>query len=125
MIVARSKLVWDFTLTIHGLHLLATSAYVRELPSNLLWWSLQICSGGLMMALGVWACQWRELQPMAFGGNDPKRAEAQEGTRQNNNRQREGNVSRAIRGLLQNIGMARPDAEGEYELVDTERRDDS
>jgi hypothetical protein len=21
-----------------------------------------------MVSLGVWACQWRELQPMAFGG---------------------------------------------------------
>lgn len=32
------------------------------------WWLLQISSAALMTFLGVWACQWRELKPMAFGG---------------------------------------------------------
>nr|POF25087.1 hypothetical protein CFP56_78898 [Quercus suber] len=25
-----------------------------------------------MTSLGMWACQWRELQPMMFGGNQAK-----------------------------------------------------
>ena len=25
-------------------------------------------SAALMISLGMWACQWRELRPMAFGG---------------------------------------------------------
>ena len=66
--MARSKLVPDFALTIHFLHLVVTSVYTRALPTNLLWWALQASSAGLMTALGVWACRYRELQPISFGG---------------------------------------------------------
>ena len=68
LLVARSRLVPDFALTLHGLHLLATSLYTHALPTNLLWWALQGASAALMIALGVWACQWRELRPLSFGG---------------------------------------------------------
>ena len=68
LVVARSKLIWDFALTIHFLNLVTTSLYTRSFPTNFLWWLLQIVSSALMIFLGVWACQWRELQPMAFGG---------------------------------------------------------
>ena len=68
LLVSRSKLVPDFALTIHFLHFVTTSLYTRSLPTNLLWWALQICSSALMISLGIWACQWRELRPMSFGG---------------------------------------------------------
>ena len=29
-----------------------------------------------MVSLGMWACQWRELQPMAFGGKAKAPAKA-------------------------------------------------
>ena len=29
-----------------------------------------------MVSLGMWACQWRELQPMAFGGKPKSTAKA-------------------------------------------------
>jgi len=67
LLVERSKMVPDFALTIHFIHFLITSAYTRSLPTNALWWGLQICSAGLMISLGIWACQWRQLRPMAFG----------------------------------------------------------
>ncbi|MCJ1289211.1 hypothetical protein MMC34_000743 [Xylographa carneopallida] len=67
LLVARSKLVPDFALTLHFLHLLVTSLYARALPANWLWWGLQACSVALMVSLGVWACRWRELRPMSFG----------------------------------------------------------
>lgn len=67
LLVARSKLIPDFALTIHFIHLVVTSVYTRSLPTNLLWWSLQACSAALMTSMGIWACQWRELRPMAFG----------------------------------------------------------
>lgn len=51
------------------INLLVTTLYTRAIPTNLYWWGLQICSSGLMIALGIWACQWRELKPMAFGGH--------------------------------------------------------
>lgn len=66
--VSRSKLVPDFALTIHFLHLVATIVYTRSLPSNLLWWGLQFSSAAMMTFGGMWACQHRELKPIAFGG---------------------------------------------------------
>ncbi|KAJ5095571.1 hypothetical protein NUU61_004927 [Penicillium alfredii] len=68
LFVSRSKLVPDFALTIHFLHLIATVLYTHSLPTNLLWWGLQFASAALMTFLGMWACQWRELKPIAFGG---------------------------------------------------------
>lgn len=67
LLIARSKLVPDFALTIHFVHLLITSFYSRSLPTSVYWWFVQAASAGLMVSLGMWACQWRELQPMAFG----------------------------------------------------------
>lgn len=57
----------DFTLTLHFLHLVATSLYSRSVPRNWLWWLLQAASAGLMTSLGVWTCRWRELRPINFG----------------------------------------------------------
>ena len=67
--MSRSKLVPDFALTIHGLHLIVTSFYARSIPTNLLWWLLQAVSATLLVTLGIWACRYRELQPISFGGN--------------------------------------------------------
>jgi ABC-type nickel/cobalt efflux system permease component RcnA len=68
LLIARSKLVPDFALTIHGINLVVTSLYTHKIPNTIAWWLLQICSATLMIGLGIWACQWRELRPMAFGG---------------------------------------------------------
>lgn len=65
--MSRSKLVPDFTLTLHFVHLVVTSLYSRSVPRNWLWWLLQAASAGLMTGLGVWTCRWRELQPISFG----------------------------------------------------------
>lgn len=72
LLIARSKLVPDFALTIHFLNLLVTTLYTRALPTNVYWWFVQACSVGLMVSLGIWACRWRELKPMAFGGTSSK-----------------------------------------------------
>ncbi|KAJ5748909.1 uncharacterized protein N7511_010605 [Penicillium nucicola] len=68
LFVSRSKLVPDFALTIHFLHLVATIFYTRSLPANLLWWGLQFASAAMMTSVGMWACQRRELEPISFGG---------------------------------------------------------
>ncbi|KAM0800855.1 integral membrane protein S linking to the trans Golgi network-domain-containing protein, partial [Usnea florida] len=67
LIIARSKLVPDFALTLHSIHLLLTCLYSRGVPRNGLWWGLQAVSAGLMVGGGVWGCRWRELRPIAFG----------------------------------------------------------
>lgn len=64
----RSKLVLDFVLTLHFWHLAITSFYTGSFPRNLLWWGLQSCSAAVITFMGIWACQWRELQPISFGG---------------------------------------------------------
>ncbi len=71
LLIARSKLVLDFALTLHFIHLIITSLYTRSLPSNWLWWALQAASAGLMVFGGVWSCRWRELRPISFGTGDP------------------------------------------------------
>jgi len=68
LLISRSKLIPDFALTIHFLHLVAVSLYSHSLPTNMLWWALQICSAAFMTTLGVWSCRWRELRPINFGG---------------------------------------------------------
>ncbi|KAI7287678.1 hypothetical protein KC345_g394 [Hortaea werneckii] len=75
LLIARSKLVLDFALTIHTLHLIVTSLYTHAIPNTLYWWAIQACSAAIMTGLGVWACQWRELRPMAFGGKGKQRAD--------------------------------------------------
>ncbi|KAH7378807.1 integral membrane protein S linking to the trans Golgi network-domain-containing protein [Pyrenochaeta sp. MPI-SDFR-AT-0127] len=73
LLIARSKLVLDFAVTVHFIHLIVTSLYSHALPGNLFWWALQICSATIMTSLGVWACQWRELRPINFGNKTTTR----------------------------------------------------
>ncbi|KAG0634080.1 integral membrane protein S linking to the trans Golgi network-domain-containing protein [Tuber brumale] len=67
LVHARSKMVLDFSLTLHFLHLLVVSGYEWEVPKSVLWWGLQIASAALMVGVGTWACRWRELRPIPFG----------------------------------------------------------
>lgn len=67
-LIARSKLVPDFALTIQALHLIFTTLYSRSLPRNMMWWLCAAASSAVCVALGMWGCQWRELQPVFFGG---------------------------------------------------------
>ncbi|UNI17880.1 hypothetical protein JDV02_004192 [Purpureocillium takamizusanense] len=68
VLIARSKLVPDFALTIHFLHLLATTLYTRSLPRHAMWWATMLASSALAVAAGSWGCRYRELQPVFFGG---------------------------------------------------------
>lgn len=68
VLISRSKLIPDFALTIHFLHLIVVSLYSKSIPRNLLWWILQVCSAAFMTTLAMYACQWRELRPINFGG---------------------------------------------------------
>ncbi|KAF1977143.1 hypothetical protein BU23DRAFT_587703 [Bimuria novae-zelandiae CBS 107.79] len=104
LLIARSKLVLDFALTIHFIHLIVTSLYSHAIPTNLFWWALQACSATLMTSLGVWACQWRELRPINFGA----KSTASQG------------ASAAEDGMGESRGWGRGrgrDGAGEYEMV--------
>lgn len=105
LLIARSKLVLDFALTVHLIHLIVTSLYSHAVPSNLFWWALQICSATLMTSLGVWACQWRELKPIKFGGT----------AKQQSTSATETDGVGMTRGRVSGRGH---DGAGEYEMVD-------
>ncbi|KAI9901268.1 hypothetical protein N3K66_003085 [Trichothecium roseum] len=67
-LIARSKLVPDFALTMHALHLVFTALYTRSLPRHALWYAAMLASAAVSVALGTWGCRYRELQPVFFGG---------------------------------------------------------
>ena len=43
-LIARSKLVPDFALTMHALHLVFTALYTRSLPRHALWYAAMLAS---------------------------------------------------------------------------------
>ncbi|KAL8729160.1 MAG: hypothetical protein Q9166_004899 [cf. Caloplaca sp. 2 TL-2023] len=104
LLIARSKLVLDFALSLHFIHLVVTSLYTKALPTNWLWWALQAVSAGVMVGGGLWACRWRELRPIEFGGGS-----------QNKGKGRDGDE-----GVGYNVGRGKGrgrDGGGEYEMV--------
>ncbi|KAF4594953.1 SYS1-related integral membrane protein [Ophiocordyceps camponoti-floridani] len=68
VLVARSKLVVDFAVTVHFLHLVFTTVYAGALPSHSMWWLAMASSSATAIALATWGCRYRELQPVFFGG---------------------------------------------------------
>ncbi|KAI5863909.1 integral membrane protein S linking to the trans Golgi network-domain-containing protein [Durotheca rogersii] len=71
VLIGRSKLVLDFALTLHFLHLVVVSFYTGLLPRNFAWWvTMALSSAGTVVA-GTYGCQWRELRPISFGGHAP------------------------------------------------------
>lgn len=65
-IVGRSKLALDFTLTLHGINIIVAWLASGRFPSSPLWWCLQLVSVVLMVSLGTWTSQWRELRVTFF-----------------------------------------------------------
>ncbi|KAL4727610.1 Integral membrane protein of the Golgi [Fusarium chlamydosporum] len=67
-LIARSKLVPDFAVTVHFLHLVIASLYSGRIPRHGGWWLTMIASCAISVSVGIWGCQYRELQPLFFGG---------------------------------------------------------
>lgn len=66
VVVGRSKLALDFTLTLHGIHFVICWVVSGKFPRSGLWWGLQVVSILLMLGLGTWSTQWRELRATFF-----------------------------------------------------------
>ncbi|KAK8218185.1 integral membrane protein S linking to the trans Golgi network-domain-containing protein [Phyllosticta capitalensis] len=116
LLVARSKLIPDFALTIHFIHLLVTSLYSHSIPSHWLWWAVQLASAALMTFLGIWSCQWRELRPINFGGGGgPSRSRNKAATAQDGI-QDDGNAS---------FGRGRGRGRGQYEMIPIQEADET
>ncbi|KAF4456542.1 hypothetical protein F53441_1374 [Fusarium austroafricanum] len=107
--IARSKLVPDFALTVHFLHLVIASLYSGHIPRHGGWWFTMFVSAALCVAAGTWGCQYRELQPVFFGGRRILPATGPEGAApQHPAGDEEADI--AVRGRG-------PDGGGEYEMA--------
>ncbi|TQN67949.1 Protein SYS1 [Colletotrichum shisoi] len=122
VLIGRSKLVPDFALTMHGVHLVVTSLYTGRVPRNTMWWGAMAVSSAVCVALAVWGSRYRELRPISFGGGGAGAA-AGDGGAQNG---AAGGDEEAGLGFSRGRGRGRGrDGEGGYEMVgmDHERRD--
>lgn len=68
VLIGRSKLVLDFALSLHGIHLAVVWLYSGELPRHTAWWLSMGVASAVGVALGTWGCRYRELRPISFGG---------------------------------------------------------
>ncbi|SCU96822.1 LANO_0E14444g1_1 [Lachancea nothofagi CBS 11611] len=76
VIVGRSKLAWDFGITIHAVNLLIVLIKTGKWPS-LAWFVVQFLSSLILVFLGTWSTRWRELRDTFFEGLvDPQTATA-------------------------------------------------
>ncbi|KAH8757200.1 integral membrane protein S linking to the trans Golgi network-domain-containing protein, partial [Diaporthe sp. PMI_573] len=129
MIVIRSKLVLDFGLTTHFIHLVVVSLYTGQMPRNVFWWVAMAISSAVGVSLGVWGCQYRELRPVFFGGGGASGA-SNSNSNNNNNNNANGSAAGAGEGSSQAAdgdeeqGFSRGrgrgrgrDGVGEYEMV--------
>lgn len=66
-VVGRSKLAWDFALTVHIINLIAVQLYCGKFPTSILWWRLQILSGVILETLSSDSTWWNELRSTFFG----------------------------------------------------------
>ncbi|CAI4044295.1 hypothetical protein N7582_003148 [Saccharomyces uvarum] len=67
VIVGRSKLAWDFAITIHAINFIVVSFYTWKIPS-FSWFFLQILSSLILIFLGTWTTRWKELRDTFFEG---------------------------------------------------------
>ena len=114
--MVRSKLVPDFALTIHFLHLVVVFLVTGKLPRHMMWWLTMAVSGALAVGLGAWGCRYRELQPISFGGGGGAGAAGvAEGSSGGGE---EGVVGDEEQGYARGRGRGRgKDGGGDYEMV--------
>ncbi|OBA16983.1 hypothetical protein METBIDRAFT_33818 [Metschnikowia bicuspidata var. bicuspidata NRRL YB-4993] len=66
IIVGRSKLAWDFAVTVHILNVIVVWLYTGKFPASFLWWCLQIISGVILVTLSTYSTRWKELRTTFF-----------------------------------------------------------
>ncbi|KAK4664999.1 uncharacterized protein QC763_509610 [Podospora pseudopauciseta] len=128
VLIGRSKLVTDFALSLHFIHLVVVTFYTGELPKHMAWWVSMACASVLGVVLGTWGCRYRELKPISFGGNGAgnnsghARGQSQPGELRNSNEHVRG-AGDAEEDLEQGFSRGRGrgrgrDGGGGYEMVD-------
>lgn len=67
VIVGRSKLAWDFAVTVHAINFIIVWSHTGSLPS-MSWLVLQVFSSLILVFLGTWTSRWKELKDTFFEG---------------------------------------------------------
>ncbi|CAO3567254.1 unnamed protein product [Mortierella alpina] len=67
-IVARARLVLDFSLTLLLYHVFMTTLYSDHVPTSFLWWALNGTTCGIMIFGGEYVCMQQEMEPILLGG---------------------------------------------------------
>ncbi|KAI1420440.1 integral membrane protein S linking to the trans Golgi network-domain-containing protein [Xylaria sp. FL1777] len=118
VLISRSKLVLDFSLTLHVLHLLIVCLYTGYLPRNLAWWITMLVSGTITVAGGTYGCRWRELRPISFGGGGRNSGNSENSHSSLEDGGSSGDHGDEEIGLSRGRGRGRGrDGAGEYEMV--------
>ncbi|KAF9114031.1 hypothetical protein BGX27_000299 [Mortierella sp. AM989] len=69
-IVARARLVLDFSLTLLLYHVIMTTYYSDHIPTSFLWWALNGTTAGIMVFGGEYVCMQQEMEPILLGGGN-------------------------------------------------------
>ncbi|KAK3941291.1 putative integral membrane protein [Diplogelasinospora grovesii] len=116
LLIGRSKLVLDFALSLHFIHLVITSLYTGSLPANSAWWISMAAASAVSVALASWGCRYRELKPISFGGHSAN-TNADGGPTDGRNK-RDDEQGDEEEGFQRGRGRGRGrDGAGEYEMV--------
>lgn len=67
VVVQRSKQCLDFSCTIHAFHFLFVVIYNHALPTQSLWWGVQVASVVVCTLLGEFLCMRAESQDIKLG----------------------------------------------------------
>ncbi|KAL2127309.1 hypothetical protein VTI74DRAFT_10939 [Chaetomium olivicolor] len=119
ILIGRSKLVLDFALSLHGIHLVVVTLYSGQLPRNTAWWFSMAAASAVSVALATWGCRYRELKPISFGGGGAASGSGgsggEDGVDGVDNAGADGDEEQGIsRGRGRGRGS---DGAGEYEMV--------
>ena len=66
VIVGRSKLAWDFALTVQIINLILSIIYNKSFPKLITWWVVQVISSLMIIFLGTYMSRFRELKDTFF-----------------------------------------------------------
>jgi hypothetical protein len=117
ILIGRSKLVLDFALSLHAIHLLIVTLYTGELPRHTAWWLSMAAASAVSVALATWGCRYRELKPISFGGGGVASAAGGNGG-ENGTGGEAGADGDEEQGMSRGRGRGRGrDGAGEYEMV--------
>ena len=115
ILVGRSKLVLDFAISLHAIHLVVVTLYTGQLPRHMAWWVTMAGASAVSVALATWGCRYRQLQPISFGGNGATTAGGENGGNAGGEGGADGDEEQ---GFSRGRGRGRGrDGAGEYEMA--------